>query len=101
MVVDPGREFGDFLGRRRDPGLALLVGEADQGVLVGDVEIALDEGEAVGGVEIGDEDGLRFGDAVAIGIAQQRDTVAALDLGIALFLDRSGDDVLGGCGWPC
>ena len=95
VVVDLRRQARDPLGRGGDAGLAVLVREADQLVLLGDVEVAVDEGEAVGGVQVVDEDGADLGSAVVVRVAQQGDAVAALDLRIALLLDDPGDDILG------
>src|SRR5690606_7533757 len=95
VVVDLRRQARDPLGRGGDARLALPVGEADQLVLVGDVEIAVDEGEAVGRVQVVDEDGADLGTTVVVRVAQQGDAIAAVDAGVALLLDHAGDDVLG------
>ena len=53
------------------------------------------ERQPVGGVEILGEHRLQLVLAIAIGVAQQSDTVAALHRGGAACLDHVGDHVLG------
>ena len=96
VVVQARRQFGDPFGRGGDARLTGLEREADQGVLFGDIEIAVDPGQAVGGVQVLDQNGAKFRHTVVVGVTQQGDAVAALDLGVALFLDHPSDHVL----WP-
>src|SRR5690606_24424192 len=88
VVVDLGRELGERF-RRRGAGLgrARAVVEAHHGILVGDVQVVADQREAIRGVEVLGEHRLHFVVAVAVGIAQQGQAVAALDLGGAGRLD--------------
>src|SRR5690606_17765803 len=95
VVVELRRELGNHASRHRYLGLAFLVWEFEQGVLVGDVERVPYQREAVGRIEPVDQDGVQFRHAVAVGIAQQADAVTAGNAGLALGLDETGDDVLG------
>jgi hypothetical protein len=56
---------------------------------------ALVQGQAVGRVEVFGEHGLQLVAAVAIGVAQQGQAVAAFHRGVATCLDHTGDHVLG------
>src|SRR5690606_22392785 len=94
VVVDRRGQVGNLLRRPAGLGLAFLVVEAHQGVLVGNVQIAVYQGQAVGGVEVLGKDHVFVG-TVALGVAQQGQAVAALDRGGALGLDITGDHVLG------
>ena len=81
--------------RRGDARLPLLIGKTYQIVLIGDIDRAIDISEAIGRIEAGDELADQLGLPVAVGIAQQRHAVAALDRRLALALDVSRDDILG------
>ncbi|MNI46615.1 hypothetical protein D3C73_1010880 [compost metagenome] len=93
-MIEGGRQASHLFSGGRDPGLPFDIGEADQGVLLGHIDAAVDIGQAIGRVETVDEDRADFGAAVVIGVAQQRDTVPAFDLRVALLLDDPCDDVL-------
>ena len=74
-MVLAGVELDDRLGLGGDPRLAVGVGHADERVGVADVELAAQQRHAEGRVEPGHEDVALLGDAVAVGVAQQRDAV--------------------------
>ena len=95
VVVDLCRQVGDLGGRASGLGLAVGVVEAHQRILVGHVELAVGKRQAVRRVEVFGEHRLEFIGAVTVGVTQQGQAVAALDLGVAFSLDQAGDHILG------
>ena len=73
----PGLNVADRPAGPGDPGRALGVGEGDDAVGVADVEAAVDERHAERLVQAVEEGLADLGDAVAVGVAQQRDPVRA------------------------
>src|SRR5690606_32226813 len=69
VMVDGGGQVGNFVRRTAGLGLAVLIIESHQRILVGDVKIVVDQREAVGCVEIVGENGLLLIGAVAIAVA--------------------------------
>lgn len=82
VVVDLRRQVGDCGRRATGFGLAVGVVKAHQRVLIGDVEFAVGVGQAIRRVEVVGEYRFQFIGAVTVGVAQQRQAVAALDLGV-------------------
>lgn len=96
MVIDRAAGQVDQLDAgRRDPGLARLIGAANDRVGVGDVEVAPDKRDAERRLQAGEESGAQLGHAVAIGVAQQDDVHAGLGVAMAVRLDELHHDVLG------
>ena len=85
MVIAAGRQVDDLLGRRGDLCRAVLIGKGNDGVGIGHIKFAIDQRHAKGRSQPGQEGRLRFGDAIAIVIAQQRDTVGAWTSAPACF----------------
>ena len=79
MIAPAGRQIDDLFPLRGDLGLAFLIRKAQDRVGVGDIEILADERHAERRVEVLQEDCARLRDSIAVGIAQQRDTVGAGD----------------------
>ncbi|MNS95938.1 hypothetical protein D3C72_1302180 [compost metagenome] len=94
MVVDCRRQLGERGRCRTGLGLPDLVIKAHQRVLVGHIQRVADQRQAVGRIELVGKHGLEFVHAVAVGVAQQGQPVAALDRRVALGLDLAGDHVL-------
>ncbi len=95
VVVDLGGQLGNRGRRATGLGLALLVAEANQRVLVGHIEIVLVQRQPVGRIQVVREDRLQLIGAVTICIPQQRNAIAAFHIGGALGLDVAGDHILG------
>src|ERR1700722_8125245 len=95
MIDRSAGKVGEFGPWRSDAGLSLLIGIADDGVGIRNVEIVANQGDAKGRVEMVQKHGTKLGSTVAIGIAQQRDAVFVLCLGAGERLYPAGDDVLG------
>jgi hypothetical protein len=77
VVVDPRGQVGHFLRGAGDARVAGLVGKPHDRIGVGDVEKTADERHAERRVEAFEECSARFGNSVAVGIAQQRDAIRA------------------------
>ncbi|CAN6484249.1 unnamed protein product [Victoria cruziana] len=91
MVARAGRQLG-HLGRRAfEPRQLGVVGPAQQRIGVGDVEVLADQGHAQWRVEAFGEDEALVGNAVAIGVAQQRDAVGAGTAGAGPLHEQAGD----------
>jgi len=75
------RKIGELGARGGDGGLSILVGIADDGIGVRNVEIVTYQRHAEWRVEVIQKYGSHFGNAVTIDIAQQRDAVCILCLG--------------------
>jgi hypothetical protein len=93
-MVDHGWEIRDLRRRPVRLGLSVLIVEAHQCILIGDVDGAVDEREAIGCVEVLGEDALHFVGAVAIAVTQQRQPIAAFHGTLAEALDEARDQVL-------
>ena len=89
-LIPAGRST-TFSGRRAVLGLARLVGHPHQGVGVGDVEVVADERHAERRGQVLEVDRLHLGDAVPVGVAQQRDPVRALHARARPIHDLAGD----------
>ena len=94
MIDGAAGKVGELGAGGGDAGLPLLIGIADDRVGVGYVKIVANQGDAEGRIEVVQEDGSHLGDAIAIGVAQQRDAVGARCLGTGEPLDPAGDDIL-------
>ncbi|MNE39443.1 hypothetical protein D3C80_1333990 [compost metagenome] len=77
MVVAAGGQVRDLDRGGVDARLAGLIGDGDHGVGVGDEQALADQSHAEGRHQAGQEDGLGFGHAIAVGVAQQGDAVRA------------------------
>ena len=77
MVVDGAtRKRRQHGAGRGDLCIACRVGIPNDRIGIGDIEVVADQDHAEGRVEVIEEDALRLGLAVAIGVAQQRYAVA-------------------------
>ena len=94
VMIDLGGQVGDLGRRAAGLGLAVPVIETHQGVLVGHVQLALEQRQSIRRVEVVGEHRLQLVAAVAIGVAQQGQAIATLDRGGALGLDKAGDHIL-------
>src|SRR3546814_3277895 len=72
-------------------GLARLIVEADNCILIGDIKAISSQRQPVGSVEVLREDSSTFVDAIAVRIAQQGQSIAALRSAGALLLQIAGD----------
>jgi hypothetical protein len=81
MIDRAARKVGQVGAGGGDAGLPFLIGIADDGVGVGDIKIIANQSDAKGRIEVIQEDGSLIGNAIAIGVAQQRDAVSALGCG--------------------
>ena len=78
VMVDRARgQVDDLYAGRGDLRIARLVGKAHDRIGVGDIEFVADERHAEGRIQSGQKHGSRVRDAVAVGVAQQRDAVGA------------------------
>ena len=80
MIDRPARKVGDPGAGGGDPGLSILIREADDGVCVGDVKIVADQGDAEGRVEMVEKHGSQPGRAVS-GLLHQRTQPVMMSLG--------------------
>ncbi len=78
-------EVGHFASRFGDAGRAGFIGEGHQGIRVRDIERLADQRHAEGRVQAFEKRFAQFGDAIAIGIAQQTDPVRARRRGAGTF----------------
>ena len=74
-IGGPGGQVQDLAPRHADLQVAWLIGKRHQRVGVGDVERVADQRHAIGRIETGEKRRLRFGAAIAIGVAQQGDAI--------------------------
>ena len=82
VVIDlSGWERRKRRRRRGDLGRAVLIGEADDSVGIGDIEIVADQRHAERRMEVLQKNRPRLRGPIAILIAQQGDAVGALDAG--------------------
>src|SRR5690606_21646302 len=95
VVVNRGGQVGDLDWRTAGAGLAILIIESHQCVLIGDVKNVVNQSEPVGRVEVFGEDGLQFIAAIAVAVAQQGQAVAALYIRTAFGLYAAGDHIFG------
>ena len=86
MVDGTCRQVGDLHAWRVDLGLPLRIGEAHDRVGIGDVEVVADERHAERRIEVFEENGSRFRNAIAVGVAQKRNAVRARDAGAGPLL---------------
>ncbi|MNV30122.1 hypothetical protein D3C71_1213780 [compost metagenome] len=94
VVVDVRWQRRDGFGGAAGLALPWLVVESHHRVLVGDVEVVVHQGQAIGRVQVLGER-QHFVVAVAVGVAQQGQAVAALYRTGAPGLDDAGDHVFG------
>ena len=87
MIARRAGQRCERLRRRRDLRVAVLVRHPHQRVGIGDVQPVADQRHAEGREQVRDQHGLRFRDAVAVLVAQQRDAVGARHVG-AGFRER-------------
>src|SRR5437879_13547771 len=99
MIDGPAGKIGELGARRGDAGLSILIGIADDGIGVGDVKIVANQGDAKRRVEVVQKDGAQVGNAIAIGIAYERDAVGILCFGAGEPLYPAGDNVLRPVSW--
>jgi hypothetical protein len=92
MIDRSARKIGELGAGSGDAGLPFLIGIADDGIGVRNVQIVADQRDAERRIEVVQEDGSQFGSAIAIG-AQQRDAVSALGCG-------TGEPRYRGCSKP-
>src|SRR3546814_942205 len=71
MVVNRGGQRGDEHRRTVRAGLARLIVEADNCILIGDIKAISSQRQPVGSVEVLREESSPFLDAIAVRIAQQ------------------------------
>jgi hypothetical protein len=81
VVERPGGQVGNLLPWAARLRRASFVAERDDRVRIRDVEAVADQRHAEGRIEPFDEGRAELGDAVAVGVAQQRDAVGAFDTG--------------------
>ena len=79
--MEPARQVGDLHAWRVDLSFPVRIGEAHDRVGIGDVEVVADKRHAERRVEVFEENGSRFRNAIAVGVAQERDAVRARDAG--------------------
>ena len=72
----------------------VVIGEFHDRIGIGDVEILADQHHAERRIQPAEEDAARLGDAVAVGVAQQRDAVGARHPGARPFLRLPVDKAL-------
>jgi len=94
VVVDGRWQIGDLDRRAGGGELPRLVVEADERILVGDIQLVADQCEPVRCVEVFREHRPRLVDTITVGVAQQGQTVAALHRARTARLDDAGDRVL-------
>ena len=85
MVIEISRRQVDDLFRRAQASLTAGIGECDERVGIGDIELALGKRHAEGRIEAFREGSAKIGDTVAVGIAQKRDPVGAWRCGTRSF----------------
>src|SRR5690606_21123488 len=95
VVIDFRWQVGELGWRAAGLGLPFFVVEADDGILIRYIQFSVGIGQSVWCVQVFGKHALHFVNAITISIPQQRQTIAAFDLGIALCLDVAGDDVFG------
>src|SRR5437660_10580245 len=95
MIDRAARKISQLGAQGGNAGLSFLIGIADDGISVRDIKVVADQGHAERRVEMVQEHGSQLGDAVAIGVAQQRNAVCVLGLGSGEPLYPASDDVLG------
>src|ERR1700746_3666866 len=95
MIDRAARKVGELGAGSRDAGLPFLIGIAHDGVRVRYVKIIADQRDAERRIELVQEDGSYIGNAVTLGVAQQRDAVSALGCGAGEPRYPGGDYVLG------
>ena len=95
MIDGPAGKIGELGARRSDAGLSILIRIADDGIGVGDVKIVANQGDAKRRLEVIQKHGAQLGNAIAIGIAYQRDAIGVLCFGAGEPLHPAGDDILG------
>ena len=95
MIDGAGGQVGQLDAGRVDLGLAAVIGESQDRIGIRDIEIVADQHHAERRVQPLDEDAPGIGDAVAVGIAKQRDAVGARRAGagplLRLFIDETLD----------
>src|SRR5271154_6236574 len=99
MIDRSTRKVGEFGTWGRDAGLPLLIRIANNGVRVRNVKIVANQGDAKWRIEMVQKHGTKLGNAVAIGVAQQGDTVFVLRLGAGEPLHPAGNDVFWSVNW--
>ena len=97
MIDRSTRQRRQHFAGRGDLRLVGLIRIFDDGIGVGNVEIITDQRHAERRIQMVEKDRLHVGDAVAVGIAEQRDAVARSRLSARCRpgLDVSHDDFLG------
>ena len=96
MIDGSTRKVRELGAWGSDAGLPFLIGIADDRVRVRYVKIIADQSDAERRIEVIQEDGSDIGNAIAIGVAQQRDAVSALGCSAGEPRYPSSDYVLGG-----
>ena len=95
MIDRAAGKVGQLGARSGDAGLPFLIGIAHDRVGVRNVEIMANQRDAKGRIEVVQEHGPYIGNAVILGVAQQRNAVSALALGAGEPLYPASDQVLG------
>ena len=94
-MVDGARgQVGELDAGRGDLGVAGMIGEFHDRIGVGDIEVVADQRHAERRVQPFEKDGPGFGDAVAVGVAQQRDAIGARRIGAGAAHDHLRDPAL-------
>ena len=99
MINGSARKVRQLGAGSGDAGLPFLIGIAHDGIGVRNVEIIADQCDAERRIEVVQEDGSLIGNAIAIGVAQQRDAVSALGCGAGEPRYPVSDYVLGPVDW--
>src|SRR5260370_26184433 len=95
MIDRAARKVGQLGTRSGDAGLPFLIGIADDRVSIGYVKIMANQSDAKGRIEVIQKHGSYVGNAITLGVAQQRDAVSALALCACEPLYPASDQVLG------
>ena len=86
MVDRPGRQVDDLYAWRLDRERARRVRKPNDGIGVRDVQVLADERHAERRVQVRQQHHASFGDAVTVGVAQERDAIRARHRAAGLFL---------------